>query len=142
MCCALCVARGYRIIEIEWAVKNDKAFVPSPKPAKKSKGKKKKSKNLKDYPMSDEQTGVDEEDYKQGESESAGGDFGHELTNASILNTSKRTLADLDGDDDTETTPKRQRRSRKTKAVVMESSEGEDWIPPALAKKGKRKLQS
>lgn len=45
-----------RIIEIKWAVKNEKAFVPSPKPVQKSRTKKprpSKMCNMKDENMMD-----------------------------------------------------------------------------------------
>ncbi|TFK37973.1 P-loop containing nucleoside triphosphate hydrolase protein [Crucibulum laeve] len=124
-----------RIIEIEYAVKNDKAFVPSPKPPKKAKGKK-KGKATKDYPTEDRMD-VDDEEQGGDRRRAAVAEFGMELTNTDSL---KRSLADredqnIKDDDDVQTPPKRQKRSGKAKAVV-DSSEDE-WVPPAPAKKGK-----
>lgn len=137
----------YRIIEIEWAVKNDKVFVPSPKRPKKTKGTK-KTKGSRVYPMSDENMDVDyEEDEKlhkvkgKGKEQRRDVEFGLELTNTDSPNKSKRSMADReDGEDDgMGTPPKRQKRTGVKKAVTPDSSEDE-WVPPPPVKKGKRKL--
>jgi kinesin family protein 22 len=88
---------GNRIIEIEWAVKNNKEYVPSPKPPRKNKNKK-KSKNR----SVDENDAMDVDDNC-----GAGGsgknhhsfptsEFGNEVTNTDSPNKSKRSLADID----------------------------------------------
>jgi len=87
---------GNRIIEIEWAVKHDKEYVPSPKPPRKNKNKKKS----KSRPV-DENDGMDVDDNC-----GAGGsgknhdpfssEFGNEVTNTDSPNKSKRSLAEID----------------------------------------------
>lgn len=140
----------HRIIEIEWAVKNNKMFVPSP--PKKNKGKIKSK--PREFLIADEPMDVDEGEEPigkkgKGRRRATGSEFGMELTNTNAdgLNQSKRSLAAIeeaagdDDDDDVETPPKKQRRGGKGKAkvVVAESSEDE-WVPPAPPRRSKRKL--
>ncbi|KAJ6609058.1 P-loop containing nucleoside triphosphate hydrolase protein [Mycena sp. CBHHK59/15] len=141
-----------RIIEIEWAVKNDKAFKPSPKRVKKSKGKKKQTKAEAEpeavpmevddgqeqdpahddrgaHPMSDDdQMELDEVENSLTDLAA----FGTELTNTG----SKRSLAALDGG--METPAKRPKRGGKKPVVVEESDE--EFVPDAAPRKSKRKL--
>jgi kinesin family protein 22 len=145
----------HRIIEIEWAVKNDKAFKPSPKRAKKAKGKKQKkaeveaemgmevdgvgealplsNDKLGEYPMSDDQMEVDEVEHSLMGLVA----FGTELTNTG----SKRSLAALNGADyeGTETPAKRPKKSGK-KVVVVESDDEDEFVPAAAPRKSKRKI--
>lgn len=89
------LSMGYRIIEIEWAVKSNRQYVPSPKPPKKNKNKK-KSKNR----SADENNAMDVgggcgTDGKNHHSLLIS-EFGSEMTNADSPNRSKRTLADIE----------------------------------------------
>ncbi|KAF9528644.1 P-loop containing nucleoside triphosphate hydrolase protein [Crepidotus variabilis] len=100
-----------RIIEIEWAVKNNQDYVPSPKPARKSKRKAKKNTNGEngenEHPM-------DVDERKPSASKSSLFDvipeFGLEMTNMDSPNCSKRSLAELD-DLHARTPVKRQKRT-------------------------------
>ncbi len=105
----------YRIIEIEWAVKNGKEFVPSPKPPRKTKSKNKKTKGSR---LNDNAMVVDGENENENENDAEsveGGskypsllkttmpmsEFGMEVTNvpdagSPSLNRSKRSYADAD----------------------------------------------
>ena len=106
---------AYRIIEIEWAVKNGKEFVPSPKPPRKMKNKNKKTKGSR---LNENAMDVDGENNSnniknENDAESAKGAnscpsllkmtmpvsaFGMEVTNADSpnLNRSKRSYVDVD----------------------------------------------
>lgn len=68
--------------------------------------------------------------------------FGLELTNTAMDSPSSKRPLDFEGgeDGDEETPPKKQRRAGKAKVVAIDSSEEEEWMPPALSKKGKRKV--
>lgn len=121
---------GYRIIEIEWAVKHNKEFVPSPKPFRRA--KKKKSKPV--SKVADEATmDVDDENELKPTSRRtrAQAAFGLELTNAGLgldsPSKSKRPLDSLGGEDDVETPPKKQRRDN---GKGVEDSEIEEWVLP------------
>jgi len=98
------VIHGNRIIEIEWAFKNNKDYVPSPKPSRKSKHKKR----AKSY--------FGQETAMAGRSEAA--EFGMELTNTESPTKSKRSFADTETVDSTQTPPKRQRRMNIVTPVV------------------------
>ncbi|RDB30648.1 Kinesin-like protein KIF22 [Hypsizygus marmoreus] len=133
-----------RIIEIEWAVKNDREFVPSPKPPRKAKGKK-KSKLAKEPQVTEDDAAmdVDDEAPKHGHPRGRTAEFGTERTNtgASSPTKGKRRLdANQEDEDSAETPPKRQRRAGKGKAIVIESSDEEEWVPPAPSKKSKRAM--
>ncbi|KAG6853357.1 hypothetical protein C0991_005031 [Blastosporella zonata] len=107
-----------RIIEIEWAVKNDREFVPSPKPARRSK----KQKKAKAFPIEDTEMDVDEYGRISGKAE-----FGQELTNSP--GKPKRQLDVHEGDDEAGTPPKKQRTNNgKAKAMVAEDGDDEDWV--------------
>ncbi|PPQ74075.1 hypothetical protein CVT24_012945 [Panaeolus cyanescens] len=85
-----------RIIEIEWAVKNDREYVPSPKPKRKSKPKKKAKSNLSqdNYMADEERMDVD----KLGASSKENlvvGEFGMEVTNTETPKI-KRSFADTE----------------------------------------------
>lgn len=122
---------GYRIIEIEWAVKNDKAFVPSPKRSKKSKGKK-KSKAKKNHPSADEDVDGDkEEGAGLSDLQETAAEFGAELTNIGSPSKIKRPLADTGERDEVTTPPKRLKRTTRAKTAIIESSD-EEWDPPLL----------
>jgi kinesin family member 22 len=134
------LVRMDRIIEIEWAVQNNKAFVPSPKPPRKSKAKKARSAGRErtveaEIPMDVDQNVEQKADRSRAE-------FGNELTNTGYSAKTKRHLdriVEVEGES-AETPPKRQKLSAKT--VMIESSDGDhdDWVPPALTKKGKRNM--
>ncbi|KAG6906300.1 hypothetical protein DXG01_014669 [Tephrocybe rancida] len=114
-----------RIIEIEWAVKNNREFVPSPKPPRKAK----KQKKAKVVPSENADMDVDgecEPKFTVGRK----AEFGLELTNTGTESPgkAKRQLDIGEDDDELETSPKKQRRNGKAKAVAAESSD-EEWVP-------------
>ena len=123
------VIHGNRIIEIEWAFKNNKDYVPSPKLPRKSKSKRKAKSH-----MSRENTALGEgmQVNRDGRSDAVG--FGMELTNTEGSVGSKRCLGDTES---TETPPKRQKRGLMATPVVNVSSEDERG-PPAVVKKTRR----
>ena len=90
------LSMGNRIIEIEWAVKNEKEYVPSPKPPRKNKSKK-KSKNRsagEDYAMDVDDSGAG----GSGKNHHSfpGSEFGNEVTNTDSPNKSKRSFTETD----------------------------------------------
>ncbi|KAI0087443.1 P-loop containing nucleoside triphosphate hydrolase protein [Irpex rosettiformis] len=128
-----------RIIEIEYAVKHDTAFHPSPKRPKKTRSRKKKQSSRSDYSIAQSDTdsltqaeSTDGLNSKGKEKEN----FGLKLTNAVLLQVGsppKRVAADmLEGAG----TP---RKHKKGKVSVDEddSDDGdwEQWEPPAPTKK-------
>jgi len=124
------VIHGNRIIEIEWAFKNNKDYVPSPKPLRKKKAKLHLGQ---ENPAMGEGMDVD----RDGRPEAAG--FRMELTNSDSLNKSKRSFADTETVDSTQTPPKRQKRMNIATPVVNVSSDDE-CAPPAVMKKTRRKV--
>lgn len=131
-----------RIIEIEWAVKNDKPFVPSPK-RQKNKAKKLKTKvEINEPVLSDSQMDVDDEGNDHSERpihfkvKQEAAEFGMELTNSPT----KRSIVEQDRDDESLTPAKKQRRSGDKRKIAVDVSSDDEWAPPAPAKKGKRKL--
>jgi kinesin family protein 22 len=140
--CTFCATR-YRIIEIEWSVKNNREFVPSPKPPRKTKGKKKPKNNKEQLLSDDAPMDVDQDcDMKSTGSRRGATEFGLELTNTDSPKGggSKRPLDDEDNES-TETPPKRQKRGGKLKVLAMDDSGEDEWMPPAPSK-GKRKMVS
>ncbi|KAG5353129.1 hypothetical protein C0989_010151 [Termitomyces sp. Mn162] len=113
-----------RIIEIEWAVKNNREFVPTPKPPRKAK----KQKKTKATPSEDVDMDTDEREPKSPSGQPREAMFGLELTNTGTDSPSKaKRQLDVTGDNNTtETSPKKQRRNGK--AVVIEKSDDEDWV--------------
>ncbi|KAG6902157.1 hypothetical protein C0995_003631 [Termitomyces sp. Mi166 len=116
-----------RIIEIEWAVKNNREFVPTPKPPRKAKKQKTKAAPVEDVDMD-----VDEGKPKPPNGRLHEATFGLELTNTSTNSPSKtKRQLDVNGDDDEAgTSPKKQRRNGAGAAVVAEKSDDddEDWV--------------
>jgi kinesin family protein 22 len=141
-CSRMLAVRMDRIIEIEWSVQNNKAFVPSPKPARKSKAKKARPTTIREHTAEDE-IPMDVDQNVELKADRCRAEFGDELTNigcSAINNAGKRHLQ-LDSIVEVEETPpKRQKLSAK--AVVIESTDGEgdEFVPPAPTKQGKRKL--
>lgn len=84
------LSMGNRIIEIEWAVKNNKEYVPSPKPKKNR--NKKKLKNL----SIDENKGMDLDDSGGRGKSHHYPEFGNEVTNTDSPTKSKRSLAETE----------------------------------------------
>ena len=107
-----------RIIEIEWAVRNHKAFVPSPKPARKSKARKTRTAGREH--TTENETPMDVDQNVEQIVDRYRPEFGDELTN--IGNAGKRHMDGLVGE--VETPFKRQKLSAKV--VAIESSDGED----------------
>ncbi|KAJ6583010.1 kinesin-like protein [Mycena vulgaris] len=144
-----------RIIEIEWSVKNGKAFKASPKRAKKGKkGKKADPEDVGEMDVdghrdnaegeaaddvkahdSDDQMEVDEvETSLTGRAAFA---FGAELTNTG----SKRSFLVADGDAGTETPAKRPKRdTAKQRVVMIESDEEDEFVPAAAPRKSRRRI--
>lgn len=125
------VIHGHRIIEIEWAVKNNQEFVPSPKRTRQPKTKKRSKSNLaRENPPANDAMEVDEcgaIDGKHRDGPGAG-TFGAESTNTDSPNKSKRSFtdaADLGGVSPAQTPMKRQRRHVPATPVVNVSSEDE-----------------
>ncbi|KAJ7017169.1 kinesin-like protein [Mycena alexandri] len=149
-----------RIIEIEWAVKNDRAFKPSPKRTKTKKGGKTKAraeevgemdvdaaaghdgennddkKREQEQPLSDDQMEVDEVESSLTGPAAFG--FGAELTNTG----SKRSL--VDAGMDTQTPAKRPKRraaeKNKMRVVAIESDEEDEYGPAAAPRKSRRRI--
>ncbi|GLB45200.1 putative TRAFAC class myosin-kinesin ATPase superfamily, kinesin family protein [Lyophyllum shimeji] len=123
-----------RIIEIEWAVKNNKEFVPSPKPPRKAKKKKGKAASVVEDAAMDAD---DQSELKPGSRRRERAEFGLELTNAGMDSPTKgkRPLDGQEGEDDAETPPKRQRRDGKSMAVVNVSSDDEVPLAPSKSKR-------
>jgi kinesin family protein 22 len=123
------VIHGNRIIEIEWAFKNNKDYVPSPKPSRKSKNKRKAKSHLgRENTAMGEGMQVD----RDGRSEAA--DFGMEITNTESPVGSKRSLEETKS---TQTPLKRQKRMNIATPMVQVSSDDECG-PPAVVKKDRR----
>ncbi|KAG6857066.1 hypothetical protein H0H87_010031 [Tephrocybe sp. NHM501043] len=104
-----------RIIEIEWAVKNNREFVPSPKPPRRTK----KAKKAKAVSLEDAEMDVDEYGRLREKAE-----FGHELTNSP--GKAKRHLDLPEGLVEAGSPPKKQRTDEKAKA---DGSDDEGWVP-------------
>jgi kinesin family member 22 len=121
------VIHGNRIIEIEWAFKNNKDYVPSPKRSRKSKNKRKVKSHL-----GRENTAMGEGIKVDRRSEAI--EFGMEITNTESPAGSKRCFADTES---TRTPPKRQKRMNIVTPVVQVSSEDE-YGPSAVVKKVRR----
>lgn len=123
------VIHGNRIIEIEWAFKNNKDYVPSPKRSRKTKNKRKVKSHL-----GRENTAMGEgiKVERDGRSEAVG--FGMEITNTESPAGSKRCFADTEN---TQTPLKRQKRMNIVTPVVQDSSDDE-YGPPAAVKKVRR----
>ena len=112
-------------------MKNGKQYVPSPKPPKKVKNKKKKVKQPENVELEDHMV-VDDQDGAKAK----GAEFGMELTNTESPNKSKRHL---DSEIDSAQTPlKRQKRAANI-AVDVESDDEDEWVPSAPTRKSKRK---
>lgn len=126
---------GYRIIEIEWAVKNDTEYVPTPKPQRKQKSKKSVKAMESENPPADNTTEMAEGRARRGKNKKLDGaaDFGLEVTNTETPHKSKRSIEQAD----VCTTPTPQKR-RKRSAIVPPASNSEDESePPALLKKNR-----
>ncbi|KAG5651643.1 hypothetical protein H0H81_007953 [Sphagnurus paluster] len=131
-----------RIIEIEWAVKNDKDFIPSPKPPRKAKKKKGKAKIV---PVDEATMDVDEdlEPKPTGRRRQDKTEFGMELTNTGIPESPSQQKRSLDTvEEEAETPPKKQKKREKAKAVVENSDDDDEWVPPAPSKRSKRQVVS
>jgi kinesin family protein 22 len=131
----------YRIIEIEWAVKHDKQFVPSPKRLKKAKSKKKgkstSGSGLKVELVEHTIAAADikmELDERQDETDAKPSlvertNKGKRKKNALFGSEATNRPDEAEEDEDMETPSKRQRLGEHT---------GEAWTPPGVTKKPKR----
>jgi kinesin family protein 22 len=126
-----------RIIEIEWAVLNNKAFVPSPKPPRKLRAKKARPTNRERTVEDDIRMDVDQNVEQKADRGRA--EFGNELTNIGCSGKTKRHFDGLvKGEGEFARTPlKRQKLSAKD--FAMEGSDGEEdgWVLPGSTN-GKR----
>jgi kinesin family protein 22 len=147
---------GHRIIEIEWSVKNNKEYVPSPRKQRKTKTSKQprlRSNLGQEFKLPAE---VDDNDHTAGPSKFAMegqqrfgnvAEFGMEVTNTDSPNKSlsKRSFADTQEDREnafaSQTPQKRQKRFDLGAPIVNIDSE-DDMEPPALAKKSRKKVAS
>ena len=130
--------KNSRIIEIEWAFKNNKHYVPSPKLPRKSKNKKKVKSHLGRENVAMKEVGMGVVVDRDGPAE-----FGMELTNTTDSpSKSKRSFADTETVDSIHTPPKRQKRMDDVGAtpLVNVSSDDDDCAPPAVVKKTRRKV--
>ncbi|CAA7268260.1 unnamed protein product [Cyclocybe aegerita] len=140
-----------RIIEIEWAVKNDREYVPSPKPQRKAKKSKKSKANRENPERREDAMAMDIDDCGAivggSKDRSAGGatesEFGMEVTNTDGLSKSlsKRSFADTEERENGFSTPqKRQKRTAlgTTTPGVQAGSEDEMELPTP-ARKSRRK---
>ncbi|KAJ7443844.1 kinesin-like protein [Mycena latifolia] len=145
-----------RIIEIEWAVKNGKAFKASPKRAKRKKEKEAKGKQIQAEEQEMDVDGRVDTALAETAHESDAGDqmevdevetsltgrtafgFGAELTNTG----SKRSFSVADGGDAKMETPaKRPKRgAEKQRVVVIESDEEDEFGPAAAPRKSRRRI--
>jgi kinesin family protein 22 len=145
---------GHRIIEIEWSVKNNKEYVPSPRKQRKAKSSKqpRSKSNLGQEP--ELLAEVDDEDHAGSPSKFAAkqqfanvAEFGMEVTNTDSPNKSlsKRSFADIQEDRENafanQTPQKRQKRFDLGTLIINADSE-DDVEPPALAKKNRKKVVS
>jgi len=145
---------GHRIIEIEWSVKNNKEYVPSPRKQRKAKSSKQprsKSNLGQELELPAE---VYDNDHSGGPSTSAVkqqlanvAEFGMEVTNTDSPNKSpsKRSFADTQEDREnafaSQTPQKRQKRFDLVTSLV--NVDWEDNVePPALAKRSRKKVAS
>lgn len=147
-----CCLPGHRVLEIEWAVKNDIQFVPEPKRVKSNKAKgKSKGKGRIDADSLGTDVLPRQDDMEQDEgSTDALHPVGDDSPPSERRN--KRRSAGLqplgeatnsagkrqvergpDTDDDVETPPKKQKKDRKT---VLDVDDG-DWVMHAPVKKSK-----
>ena len=120
------VIHGNRIIEIEWAFKNNKDYVPSPKRSRKSKTKRKGKSHL-----GRENTAMGEGIQVDRDGRSGAVGFGLEITNTESPAGSKRSFADTDS---IQTPPKRQKRMNITSPMVQASSDDEYGAPAVVNK--------
>lgn len=136
---------GYRIIEIEWSVKNNKEYIPSPRKQRKTKQPRLKS-NLGqelELPAEVDHAGGPSNFALKGQRLGNMAEFGMEATNADSPNKSlsKRSFADTQEDREnafaSQTPQKRQKRFDLGTPIVNADSE-DDMEPPALAKKRKK----
>ncbi|PPQ86673.1 hypothetical protein CVT25_006748 [Psilocybe cyanescens] len=134
-----------RIIEIEWAVRNNTAYVPSPKPPRKQKTKKRsKSALAREIPPMDNT--MDEDDggrgkVKDGRLEKAA-EFGMDFTNTESPSKSKRSFADTNDRENTQTPLKKQKRAAHMGTPSGNVGTGEDVDPLAPPRKERRHVVS
>ncbi|KAF8634231.1 hypothetical protein AX15_000994 [Amanita polypyramis BW_CC] len=143
-----------RIIEIEWAVKNNTVFNASPKPRRKTRSKRKPKAPAHESDAEDEGADVDEEAHQTGKSKGkhkrvgAMNEFGLEITNVDASAKSKRPYspakqgaADEEDMESNETPPKKQK-TGSGKLMVVESSDDDDsgYPPPGPPRRTRRKV--
>ncbi|KAF8191738.1 kinesin-like protein, partial [Pholiota molesta] len=133
-----------RIIEIEWAVKNDKEYVPSPKPARRTKTKKRTKSNLgpENPPVEDDAMEVDDSGSNMAKRArpASAGEFGMEMTNMDSPNKSKRSFADTEDREKSDLPPsmqtpvKRQKRAGVAATPVQHAGSEDEMEPPLEAR--------
>uniref|UniRef100_A0A8H8CJ53 Kinesin-like protein n=1 Tax=Psilocybe cubensis TaxID=181762 RepID=A0A8H8CJ53_PSICU len=134
-----------RIIEIEWAVRNNTAYVPSPKPPRKQKSKKRSKSALsrEALPAMDAMD-VDNGTKGKGKDGFVGklGEFGMDFTNTESPNKSKRTYDDATESENMQTPMKKQKRTALHGTPSRNIAAGEDVDPFALQRKDRRHVIS
>ncbi|KAF9553564.1 kinesin-domain-containing protein [Agrocybe pediades] len=124
-----------RIIEIEWAVKNNKEYVPTPKPPRKRKTKKGAKSAEPENPAMDDtmDDSAEGRPARKGKNRmhDAAADFGMEVTNTETPSKSKRSIDQAD----VCATPSPQKRQKRSVVPALNTYPGDDSEPPALLKR-------
>jgi kinesin family member 22 len=132
-----------RIVEIEWSVKNDTAFKPSPRKPRKTRSRRKTNAIFRGSDAEDEGADVEEVALQLGESRAKLGsigeakEFGLEITNVESPAKSKRPHSPVKQDagggkfDATAETPPKKQKTGSGKLMIADGSDGEDseYIP-------------
>ena len=132
-----------RIIEIEWSVKNNTVFKPSPRKPRKTKARRKTNAITFESDAEDEGAEMDEVALQLRENRAKlrtireAKEFGMEITNVDSLVKSKRPYSPVKhdavgGEADTAETPPKKRKTGSGKLMMVENSDGEDseYVPP------------
>ncbi|KDR80423.1 hypothetical protein GALMADRAFT_242858, partial [Galerina marginata CBS 339.88] len=126
-----------RIIEIEWSVKNNKEYVPSPKPPRKPKTRKRsKSAFEHENPQTDDAMDVDDCGANRGKGRrlAVAAEFGMEVTNTESPNKSKRSFADTDDRANAKQTPQKRQKRTVMATPIQDVSSEDEMEPPALSR--------
>jgi hypothetical protein len=132
-----------RIIEIEWSVKNNTVFKPSPRKPRKTKTRRKTNAITLESDAEDEGADMDEVAQQLRENRAKlrtireAKEFGMEITNVDSPVKSKRPYSPVKhdairGEADTAETPLKKRKTGGGKLMMMENSDDEDneYVPP------------
>lgn len=145
---------GHRIIEIEWSVKNNKEYVPSPRKQRKAKSKQPRSKSNLGQELElpaevddNHNAGSPSKYAMKGQRLANVAEFGMEVTNTDSPNKSlsKRSFADTQEDRENafaSQTPQKRQKCFDLGALIINAESEDDVEPPALAKKSRKKVAS